>query len=245
MQKRGFAFGRDLDSAEEYCAKAVSYAQTQLPRIGGPTSIGHNGIVQGYPKAIYIPVMAAYDWCFPYIAAVDRHAIVDAFISAYSVKWKNVNPLTDYGRDGMLANNQETIWHETLGILAFYNDSYPDRELQAKLYDVFHTVWIDRILVELNYFYRHGTGWHEGPGGYLVSGLLNIGFPVAMFSSALGENYIASTPFFAAYPVFIAANIKPHSLASNCGPAGSKKCTDVFERWGVISGGITGISPAA
>ena len=243
MRKIGFAFSRDLDSAEEYCAKAVAYAQSQLPQIGGPTSIGHNGIVRGYPKAIYIPVMATYDWCFPHIAAVDKQAIVDAFISAYSVKWKNVNRLTAYGRDGLLANNQETIWHETLGVLAFYNDSYPDRGLQAKLYDVFHTVWIDRILVELNYFYRHGTGWHEGPGGYLVSGLLNVGFPVAMFSSALGNDYIASTPFFAAYPVFVAANIKPHSLVSNCGPTGSEKCTDVFERWGVISGGITGISP--
>jgi hypothetical protein len=185
--------------------------------------------------------MAAYDWCFAYIAPADRQAIVDAFISAYNVKWKNVNPLTEYGRDGMLANNQETIWHETLGILAFYNDSYPDRELQARLYNVFHTVWIERMLVELNYFYGQGTGWHEGPGGYLVSGLLNVGFPVAMFSSALGNDYIASTPFFATYPVFVAANIKPHSLVSNCGPGG--KCVDVFERWGVISGGITGISP--
>ena len=123
----------------------------------------------------------------------------------------------------MLANNQETIWHETLGILAFYNDSYADRELQAKLYNVFHTVWIERILVELNYFYRQGTGWHEGPGGYLVSGLLNIGFPVAMFSSALGKDYIASTPFFATYPIFIAANIKPHSLPSNCGSGKQQK----------------------
>jgi hypothetical protein len=243
MRKRGFSFSRDLDSAEEYCVKAVSYAKTQLPSISAPTSIGHNGLVRGYPKAIYIPVIAAYDWCFGYIAPADRQAIVDAFISAYNVKWKNVNLLTEYGRDGMLANNQETIWHETLGILAFYNDPYPDRDLQATLYKVFHTVWMERILVELNYFYQQGTGWHEGPGGYLVSGLLNVGFPVAMFSSALGKDYIAATPFFAAYPIFIAANIKPHSLASNCGPASSEKCTDVLERWGVISGGITGISP--
>jgi hypothetical protein len=242
MQKRGFAFSRDLDSAEEYCAKALAYAQSQLPQISAPTSIGHNGLVQGYPKAIYIPVMATYDWCFSHIAAADKRAIVDAFISAYSSKWKNVNPLTAYGRDGLLANNQETIWHETLGILAFYNDSYPDRGLQAKLYDVFHTVWIERVLGELNYFYRQGTGWHEGPGGYLVSGLLNAGFPAAMFSSALENDYIASTPFFATYPVFVAANIKPHSLRANCGSASTEKCIDVFERWGVISGGITGIS---
>jgi len=243
LQKRGFAFTGDLDSAEEYCAKAVYYAKTQLRSISAPTSIGHDGLVEGYPKGIYIPVIATYDWCFSHIAAIDKQAIVDGFVSAYNVKWKNVNPLTAYGRDGMLANNQETIWHETLGILAFYNDSYPNPEIQAKLYNVFHVVWIDRILAELNHFYGHGTGWHEGPGGYFQNGLLNIGFPVGMFSSALGSDYVASTPFFTSYPLFIVANNKPHSLLSKCGAAGSDRCTDVFERWGVISGGIAGISP--
>ena len=146
--------------------------------------------------------MAAYDWCFSHITPVDKQAIVDAFVSAYNVKWKNVNPLTAYGRDGLLANNQETIWHETLGILAFYNDSYPDRELQAKLYDVFQTVWIERILTELNYFYRHGTGWHEGPG-LSRSGFSIFGFPFAMFSSALGEDYFATVPSSIPIPFFL------------------------------------------
>jgi hypothetical protein len=236
MRKKGFAFSRDLDSADEYCAKAVSYAKTQLRSIGAPTSIGHSGLTTGYPKAIYMPVMAAYDWCFSHITPVDKQAIVDAFSSAYNVKWKNVNPLTAYGRGGLLVNNQETIWHETMGILAFYNDSYPDRELQTKLYDVFHTVWIERILAELNYFYRQGTGWHEGPG-YMES-ILNLQIPFAMFSSTLGQDYFATLPFFYTYPVFLEANVKPHTLVSN---SSGTRYPEFLERWGVISDGIAGV----
>jgi len=243
MQKRGFVFNASLDSSPEYCARAIAYAKTQLAKIGSSVSIGHGGLTGGDPVAIYIPVMASYDWCYSSLSASDKHAIVDAFVSAYNKKWKNVNPLTAYGRSGMLANNQETVWHETLGILAFYNDSYPNPEVQAQLYRVFHAVWVERILVELNYFYRAGTGWHEGPGGYLRNALLNVGFPIGMFSSTLGSDYIASTPFFATYPLFVAANLKPHTLLSNCGRSGTEKCTDYFERWGVIGGGISGISP--
>jgi hypothetical protein len=102
--------------------------------------------------------MAAYNWRFSHITRVDKQAIVAESGFAYNFKWKNVNLLTAYGRGGLLANNQETVWYETLGVLAFDNDSYPDRELQSKFYDVFHTVWIERILAELNYFYRQATG---------------------------------------------------------------------------------------
>ena len=215
MKTRGFSFSSTLDSAEENCARAVDYAKTQLPKISRANSMGHGGLTQGFPTAVYIPVMATYDWCHSFLSEVEKRTIVDAFISAYEKKWKNVNSLNAYGRNrGMLANNQETIYHETLGILAFFNDSYPSPELQTKLYEVFSNVWINRILVEINYFYRHGTGWHEGLGGYIRDGILNMGFPVSMFSSALAIDFVGSTPFFTTYPLFIAANVKPHTLLS-------------------------------
>jgi hypothetical protein len=247
MKAQGFSFSSALDSAEKYCAKAAGYAKTQLSKISGAARIGHGGLTQGFPTAVYIPVMAVYDWCHSHLAEVDKRAIVDAFISAYEKKWKDVSSLKAYGRNrGMLANNQETIYHETLGILAFFNDAYPSPELQAKLYEVFNNVWINRILVEINYFYRHGTGWHEGPGGYIRDGILNVGFPVSMFSSALGTDFVGTTPFFTTYPLFVAANVKPYTqLISKCGPTGNQKCTEFFERWGVIGGGISNISYGA
>ena len=55
MQKRDFAFSRDLDSAEEYCAKAVSYAKTQLRSISAPTSIGHSGLTTVIRKRFTCP----------------------------------------------------------------------------------------------------------------------------------------------------------------------------------------------
>jgi hypothetical protein len=247
MKARGFSFSSTLDSAEKYCAKAAGYAKTQLSKISSAARIGHGGLTQGFPTAVYIPVMVTYDWCHSHLPDVDKRAIVDAFVSAYEKKWKNVNSLNAYGRNrGMLANNQETIYHETLGILAFFSDPYPSSELQTKLYEVFNNVWINRILVEINYFYGAGTGWHEGPGGYIRDGILNVGFPVSIFSSALGTDVVGTTPFFTAYPLFVAANVKPHTqLMSKCGPSGTQKCTEIFERWGVIGGGISNISYGA
>src|SRR5918996_786067 len=139
MKARGFSFSSTLDSAEKYCAKAAGYAKTQLSKISSAARIGHGGLTQGFPTAVYIPVMVTYDWCHSHLPDVDKRAIVDAFVSAYEKKWKNVNSLNAYGRNrGMLANNQETIYHETLGILAFFSDPYPSSELQTKLYEVFN-----------------------------------------------------------------------------------------------------------
>jgi hypothetical protein len=102
------------------------------------------------------------------------------------------------------------------------------------MYETFYRVWIDRVLVELQYFYAPGTGWHEGSGGYLKEGYLNLALPFAVISSALGRNYFVDVPFFAQYPAFLAANIKPHGQSSANGGR-------YLERWGVISGGIAGI----
>jgi hypothetical protein len=88
--------------------------------------------------------------------------------------------------------------------------------------------------VELQYFYGSGTGWHEGSGGYLKEGHLNLALPFAMMSSAMGSNYFVDVPFFAQYPAFVAANIKPHGQSSDSGRR-------YLERWGVISDGISGI----
>lgn len=243
MRSRGFTFASALDTPQEYCARAIAYARTKLGAISVNEGQGHSDLTTGYPKAIYVPVLAAYDWCYPHLSAADRTAIVDAFVNAYLRRYRGQNLLTleASGLD-MLANNQASAdIHDILGIVAFYGDPYPAAALQAEMYDAFHTIWMDRVLVELNYFYRHGTGWHEGPGGYLEEGFLNLGLPIAMFSSALGTDYISSTPFFARYPVFVEANVKPHSLLTACGSTGTARCPEYLERWGTISGGISGV----
>jgi hypothetical protein len=55
-----------------------------------------------------------------------------------------------------------------------------------------------------------------------------------LISTALGKNYFLDVPFFAQYPAFVAANIKPHGQSSADGRR-------YLERWGVISDGIAGI----
>jgi hypothetical protein len=237
MKKRGFSFSAVLDTSQEYCSKGLSYAKNLLPDIRRSKSLGHSGLSTGYPISIYFPVMAVYDWCYHHITSADKSLIVDAFVSAYNLSWKGQNLYTSHGRDGRLANNQSiaTI-HDLLGILAFYNDPYLSSKQQAELFDAFHAVWLDRLLVELNYFYGPGSGWHEGPG-YMES-ILTFQIPVAMFSSALATNYFNTVPFFYTFPAFLEANVKPHTLLSN---SSGTRYREFLERWGVISDGIAGV----
>lgn len=243
MQQRGFIFSAPLDTAPEYCDKALAYAKTFLVPITAATDQGHGDLATGYPQSIYFPVMAAYDWCYSNITTADKTALVDAFVAAYIKKYTGQNLLNmEVAGLDMLANNQASAdIHDILGIVAFYNDPYPSAAIQSELYDAFHAIWINRVLVELNYFYKTATGWHEGSGGYINEGFANLGIPIGMFSSALGTDYIASTPHFYNYPLFAEANLKPHSLLSQCGASGTVSCPEYLERWGTISGGISGI----
>lgn len=240
MRELGFSFDPSLDTAEEYCARAMTYVHARLPEMAaGRGNQGHSALATGYPTASYFPVAATYDWCYAHLSDADRKAVVDTFVTVHH-RWSGVNLLTAHGRSSMLANNQSSAdVHDALGILAFYKDPYPSAEIQAELYRTFHAVWFDRMLTELNHFYGPGTFWHEGTGGYLADALVNIGIPVAMFSSALGTNYFATTPFFSRYPEFVIGNIKPHGLQGACGDGG---CPQFFERWGVIGGGISGMA---
>jgi hypothetical protein len=240
MRELGFSFDSSLDTSEEFCARAMTYVHARLPdMMAGRGNQEHSGLSTGYPTASYFPVTAAYDWCYPHLSEADRKAVVDTFLAVHK-RWNGVNLLTAYGRSSMLANNQSSAdMHDALGILAFYKDPYPSAEIQAELYNTFHTVWFDRMLTELNHFYGAGTFWHEGTGGYLADALVNIGIPVAMFSSALGTNYFATTPFFARFGEFIVGNLKPHGLQAGCR---SGECPKYYERWGVIGGGIQGMA---
>lgn len=245
MQRRGFTFGAALDTPQEYCARAMSYASTLLPAIaagqggGDPESIG-----KGFPAPIYLPAIAAYDWCFPYLSAANRAAIADAFVSVYSAtyKGKNILTMTFPNAGDMVANSRVSAdIHDILGILAFYNDSYPSAAIQSEMYDAFYGIWLNRALVELNYFYAQATGWHEGSGGYFNNAYINLGVGFLGISSALGSNYITGTPYFSTYPLFSHANIAPHSLLSQCGTSGTVRCPEYLDRWGTISNGISGI----
>jgi hypothetical protein len=240
MQELGFRFDSSLDTSEEFCARAMTYVHTRLPEMAaGRGNQGHSALATGYPSASYFPVAATYDWCYGQLSEADRKAVVDTFIAVHT-RWSGVNLLTAHGRSSMLANNQSSAdVHDTLGILAFYKDAYPSSEIQAELYRTFHAVWFDRMLTELNHFYAAGTFWHEGNGGYMADAFVNIGIPVAMFSSALGTNYFATIPFFSRFGEFVVGNIKPHGLQSGCGGA---PCPQYFERWGVIGGGISGLA---
>jgi hypothetical protein len=230
MAELGFSFDSSLDTSEEFCARAMTYVHARLPEMAaGKGNQGHSALATGYPTASYFPVAATYDWCYPHLSDSDRKAVVDTFVIVHK-RWSGVNLLTAHGRSSMLANNQSSAdVHDTLGILAFYKDPYPGAETQAELYRTFHAVWFDRMLTELNHFYGAGTFWHEGNGGYLADALVNIGIPVAMFSSALGTNYFATTPFFSRFGEFVVGNLKPHAPL-------------FFERWGVIGGGISGMA---
>ena len=243
MQQRGFTFTSVLDTPQEYCNKAMPYALTKLSAISGASGQGHADLTTGYPTATYFPVLAAYDWCYSYASDADKQAIANAFNAAYNIKYAGKNVLTmDISGLDMIANNQVSAdIHDSLGIVALYNDPYLTPAAQSAMYKVFHDLWINRVFVELDYFYKTGTGWHEGSGGYASEGFINLGIPVALFSSAMGRDYPSTMNFFSQMPLFYAANIKPHSFASGCGTSGTARCPEYMERWGTISGGIGGV----
>ncbi len=235
LRARGFRFGEAIDTSRELCERSWTYAQRMLPDIAAGEGQSHSAMATDLADPLHFPVIAAYDWCAPHWTQTQRQLVADAFVSSWATNWRGQDPLNAHGVNGMVANNIATAdIHDTLGILAFYGDSYPDSSTQAALYETFERVWIDRLLVELQYFYGAGTGWHEGSGGYLKEGHLNLGLPFAMMSSALGTNYFVDVPFLAQYPAFVAANIKPHGQSSGNGRR-------YLERWGVISDGISGI----
>ena len=235
MRRRGFRFGEAIDTSQELCQRSWTYAERLLPEIAAGKGQSHSAIMTDFADPLQFPVIAGYDWCASHWGQNERRLVVDAFVSSWSERWRGKDPLTAHGVNGMVANNVASAdIHDVLGILAFYGDSYPDNPTQAAMYETFDRVWIDRVLVELQYFYGAGTGWHEGSGGYLKEGHLNLALPFALISSAVGSNYFVDVPFFAQYPAFVAANIKPHGQSSANGGR-------YLERWGVISGGISGI----
>ncbi len=235
LRSRGFRFGAAIDTSRKLCERSWTYAERLLPAIAAGDGQSHSAIATDLSNPLHFPVIAAYDWCASHWAEPERRLVVDAFVSSWAKNWRGKDPLTANGVNSMVVNNVASAdIHDTLGILAFYGDSYPDSSTQAALYETFDRVWTDRVLVELQYFYGQGTGWHEGSGGYLKEGHLNLGLPFALMSSALGSNYFVDVPFFAQYPAFVAANIKPHGQSSDNGRR-------YLERWGVISDGIAGI----
>ncbi len=243
MAQRGFTLPSTIDTASKCAARAMTYARAQLSSIAADAGQGHGDLAAGYPMTIYFPTLTVYDWCFPYLSTTDRNAIVDAFVSAYIVNYKGKNTLTLLiaGQE-MLCNNQASAdIHDALGIVAFYGDSYPPSQLQSDMYAAFEDIWLNRVVAELNYFYGKGTNWHEGSGGYLNEGFLNVGIPIAMFSSATATASPATVPFFSEYAPFAILNAMPLSLASECG-SGSSACPEYLERWGTISGGISGVT---
>ena len=235
LRRRGFRFDEAINTPQELCARSWTYAERLLPEIAAGKGQSHSAIMTDFADPLQFPVIAAYDWCASHWGQNERRLVVDAFVSSWAERWRGKDPLTAHGVNGMVANNVASAdIHDVLGILAFYGDSYPDGPTQAALYETFERVWLDRVRVELQYFYAQGTGWHEGSGGYLKEGHLNLALPFALISSALGSNYFVDVPFFAQYPAFVAANIKPHGQSSANGGR-------YLERWGVISGGISGI----
>jgi len=232
MARRGFKFKSSLNTSQAYCDRAIASARQLLP--GVSRAVGQTGgaLSTGFPVPQYMSVITTYDWCYPHLSDADKHAIVDAYVAAYKKKYEGQDYLTMrvQGRD-MLANDPASNdVEDVLGIVGFSGDPYPDAATQKDLFKAFTSIWLDRYLVELNYFYGRGPGWHEGSGGYFSRAFVTLSLPVAMFSPALGVDYIAKTPFFSEYPLFVEANTRPHSLLAQ----------PVYDRWGTISEGIAG-----
>jgi hypothetical protein len=232
MASRGFNFKSSLNTSRAYCDRAMASARPLLLGVAAAEGQTGGALSTGFPVPKYLSVITTYDWCYPHLAEADRHAIVDAYVAAYTKKYEGQNPLTMRiaGRD-MLGNDPASNdVEDILGIVGFHGDPYPDAATQAALLETFTSIWLDRYLAELNYFYGPGTGWHEGSGGYFSRAFITLSIPVAMFSPALGIDYVATTPFFSEYPVFVEANTRPHSRLD----------VPYYDRWGTISEGIAG-----
>lgn len=248
VQLRGLGFNLPghLSTAQALCGQAYSYVSVELPNIAAAKALGHSSLSTGYTRALYLPAAATYDWCYPHLNETQRRAIVDAFVAGFNRKYANKNHLTmEIAGLTRLANNQASInIHDSLGILAFWGDSYPDQARQQAMYAAFHTIWMRRTMTELDVLYGTGTHWHEGPGGYFTESFTSLGLGIGALSSALGRSYPAEMPFFEKYGQFIQAIVKPNSLVDRCGSSGSSRCRPVFDRWGTISSGISGPSCA-
>jgi hypothetical protein len=232
MSRRGFHFSAPLNNARGYCDRAMTYVRDLLPAVSRAEGQTGGALSTGFPVPKYLSVITTYDWCYPHLQDADRRAIVDAYVSAYKKKYEGQNYLTMrvQGRD-MLANDPASNdVEDVIGIVGFHGDAYPESTLQADMLNAFKSTWLDRYLAEINYFYGPGTGWHEGSGGYFSRAFVTLSIPFAMFGPALGVDYIATTPFFSQYPVFVEANTRPHSLLEQ----------PVYDRWGMISEGIAG-----
>jgi hypothetical protein len=232
MARRGFNFKSSLNTSRAYCDRAMTSARPLLPGVANAEGQTGGALSTGFPVPKYLSVITTYDWCYPHLSDADRQAIVDAYVSAYKKKYEGQNFLTMRiaGRD-MLGNDPASNdVEDVLGIVGFHGDPYPDAATQSELFTAFKAIWLDRFLVELNYFYGPGTGWHEGSGGYFSRAFTTLSIPVAMFSSALGVDYIARMPFFSEYPIFVEANTRPHSRLE----------LPYYDRWGTISEGIAG-----
>lgn len=232
MKRRGFNFNASLDTSQAFCDRAIASARQLLPGVAAAEGQTGGALSTGFPVPKYLSVITAYDWCYSHLTDDDRRAVVDAYVAAYVKKYQGQNLLTMRiaGRD-MLGNDPASNdVEDVLGIVGFHGDPYPDAKLQGELLGAFKSIWLDRYLAEVNYFYGKGPGSHEGSGGYFSRAFTTLSIPVAMFSPALGVDYIATMPYFSQYAVFVEANTRPHSLLE----------WPYYDRWGTISEGIDG-----
>ncbi len=232
MARRGFTFKSSLNSSRAYCDRAMASARQLLPGVSMAEGQTGGALSTGFPVPKYLSVVTTYDWCHAHLPDADRRAIVDAYVAAYTKKYQGKDLLTMriQGRD-MLANDPASNdVEDVLGIIGFHGDAYPDAKVQSELLGAFKSIWLDRYLAEVNYFYGKGTGSHEGSGGYFSRAFTTLSIPVAMFSPALGVDYIATMPYFSEYAVFVESNTRPHSLHE----------WPYYDRWGTISEGIAG-----
>ncbi len=238
----GFSLPSGLQTPAALCSQAMSYARTQLPRIASATKLGHSAFTTGYSYAIYLPVMATYDWCHDRLSDAERREIADAFVAMYDKKYGGRNALTmEINGQARLANNQAAVGvHDILGIIALWGDPHPTGAVQAEMYKTFDTLWNVRVMNELKVFYEHGANWLEGPGGYFTEGFTTLALGFAAISPALGRPYAAELPLFTGFGTFVHAVTRPNTVARTCGSSGREQCPPYYDRWGTISGGISG-----
>ncbi len=243
LRRSGFRLPADLGTKGALCDRAMRHVRDMLPTLAKAPVANHNYLTTGYPRPLMVPVMAAYDWCFDSLTDGDKQAIVDTFVTAFERRYATRDPrnLEIKGLD-RLANNQASAgMQDLLPIVAFWGDPYATPEVQRTMYRYFETIWLGRLLAELDVLYADGAGWHEGPGGYFAEGFVNLAWGFAAFSKALGLRHITELPFFTRQGEFLLGLVKPMTVAANCGN-GRERCPRRFERWGAMSGGIAGPS---
>ena len=223
---RNYAFLCAVDPAElgvaaghtraQYCTRAVEHVAAIS---SGCQDARHDFASWWKTGGCKMAAGLAYDWTYPHVTPAQRQAMADKLLALHENE-KGSDVFPPYNSDRHNISNQILPYmHGTIfGALALWGDATVPVAKGQEMLDHMHEGFLVRVMAVSDALYgpdapgRYpelwGSGNPEGPAyGFSIFGAYM--YPIAAASTALGEDYVAASPFTRDIPLYYYYKLHP------------------------------------